>query len=282
MSAQIRPASAGRAYEAPPQLTETGSRTWITRGANFVVAMSAVEPGAVLSRSDHPDEYMVLLGGVAATIKAGAETIEAAPESLTIVPPGPSEVVAKGEGHLVRVLSNRAADLLAKADNAATYADGAAEVAPLVPWPHPPGGFRLRNYKPFDYDKPDTNMRLFRCTNLMINVLTKRSAPRDVKKLSPHAHDDFEQASLLLEGDYIHHLRYPWVPDMSQWRPDEHLEIASPSVIVIPPKVVHTSRNIGDKRSWLIDIFAPPRLDFSRKPGLVLNADEYPMPAGLQ
>ncbi len=282
MSAQIRPASAGRAYEAPPQLTETGSRTWITRGANFVVAMSAVEPGAVLSRSDHPDEYMVLLGGVAATIKAGAETIEAAPESLTIVPPGPSEVVAKGAGHLVRVLSNRAADLLAKADHAATYADGAGEIAPLVAWPDPPGGFKLRNYKPFDYDKPDTNMRLFRCTNLMINVLTKRSAPRDVKKLSPHAHDDFEQASLLLEGDYIHHLRYPWVPDMSQWRADEHLEIASPSVIVIPPKVVHTSRNIGDKRSWLIDIFAPPRLDFSRKPGLVLNADEYPMPAGLQ
>ena len=177
---------------------------------------------------------MVLLGGVAATIRAGAETIEAAPELLTIVPPGPSEVVAKGAGHLVRVLSNRAADLLAKADNAATYADGAGEVAPLVSWPDPPGGFKLRNYKPFDYDKPDTNMRLFRCTNLMINVLTKRTAPRDVKKLSPHAHDDFEQASLLLEGDYIHHLRYPWVPDMSQWRPDEHLEIASPSVIVIP------------------------------------------------
>ena len=266
----------------PPQMTETGSKTWITRGANFVVAMSAVEPGAVLSRSDNPDEYMVLLGGLAATIRAGAETIEASPKSLTIVPPGPSEVVAKGAGHLVRVFSNRAIDLLAKSENAAIYADGAAEVAPLVPWPDPPGGFRLRNYKPFDYDKPDTNMRLFRCTNLMINVLTKRSTARDVKKLSPHSHDDFEQASLLLEGDYIHHLRYPWVPDMSQWRPDEHLEIGSPSVTVIPPKIVHTSRNIGDKRSWLIDIFAPPRVDFSRKPGFVLNADEYPMPAGSQ
>jgi hypothetical protein len=181
MNAQIRPASAGRAYDASPQLTETGSRTWITRGANFVIAMSAVEPGAVLSRADNPDEYMVLLGDVAATIRAGGETIEAAPESLTIVPPGPSEVMAKGEGRLVRVLSNRAADLLAKAENAAVYADGAAEVAPLVAWPDPPGGFKLRNYRPFDYDKPDTNMRLFRCTNLMINVLTKRAAPRDVK-----------------------------------------------------------------------------------------------------
>lgn len=282
MSAQIRPVSAGRAYEGRPQLTEAGSRTFITRGANFVVAVSAVEPGAVLARADNPDEYMVLLGDVAATIRAGGESIEAAPESLTIVPPGRSEVVAKGAGHLVRVLSNRAADLLAKAENAAAYADGAAEVAPLVPWPDPPGGFRLRNYRPLDYDRPDTNMRLFRCTNLMINVLTKRTAPRDVKKLSPHAHDDFEQGSLLLEGDYIHHLRYPWLPDMSQWRPDEHLEIGSPSVIVIPPRVVHTSRNVGDRRSWLIDIFAPPRVDFSRKPGLVLNADEYPMPAGTQ
>ena len=280
MNAQIRPASAGRAYDAPPQLTETGSRTWITRGANFVVAVSAVEPGAVLSRADNPDEYMVLLSGLAATIRAGAETIEAESESLTIVPPGPSEIVAKGAGHLVRVLSNRAADLAAKAENAATYANGADEVALLVPWPDPVGGFRLRNYKPFDYDRPDTNMRLFRCTNLMINVLTKRTSPRDTAKLSPHSHEDFEQASLVLEGDYIHHLRYPWLPDMAQWRPDEHLEIGSPSVTVIPAKVVHTSRNVGDRRSWLIDIFAPPRLDFSRKPGMVLNADEYPMPDG--
>ena len=225
---------------------------------------------------------MVLLGGVAATIKAGAETIEAAPELLTIVPPGPSEVVAKGAGHLVRVLSNRAADLLAKAENAEPTRTAPARSRRWFPGRIPPGGFKLRNYKPFDYDKPDTNMRLSRCMNPTINVLTKRSAPRDVNKLSPHAHDDFEQASLLLEGDYVHHLRYPWVPDMSKWRPDEHLEIGSPSVIVIPPKVVHTSRNIGAERSWLIDIFAPPRLDFSRKPGLVLNADEYPMPAGLQ
>jgi hypothetical protein len=45
----------------------------------------------------------------------------------------------------------------------------------------------------------------------------------------------------------------------------------------IPPNVVHTSRNIGGP-GWLIDVFAPPRVDFSTKPGLVCNADEYPMP----
>jgi hypothetical protein len=46
---------------------------------------------------------------------------------------------------------------------------------------------------------------------------------------------------------------------------------------VSPPNVVHTSRNIGGP-GWLIDVFAPPRVDFSTKPGLVCNADEYPMP----
>lgn len=279
MNAMTRTASAARAYDEPPQMSEPGSRTWLTRGANFVVAISQVEPGAVLARADNPDEYMLLLGGLSATVRAGTDSIAAAPESLTIVPPGASAVVAEGTGHVVRVFSNRAADLAAGAGNAAAYADGAPEVAPLVPWPEPPGGFRLRTYAPFAHDRPDTNMRLFRCTNLMINVLTKRTSPRDVGKLSPHAHDDFEQASLLLEGDYIHHLRYPWGPDMAQWQPDTHLEIGSPSVTVIPARVVHTSRNVGDRPSWLIDIFAPPRLDFSRKPGLVLNADDYPMPA---
>jgi mannose-6-phosphate isomerase-like protein (cupin superfamily) len=120
-------------------------------------------------------------------------------------------------------------------------------------------------------------MRIFRCTNLMINVLAKRATARDVTKLSPHSHADFEQASLAVEGEYVHHLRYPWTPDMTAWREDEHLEIGSPSVTVIPPNVVHTSRNVGGP-GWLIDVFAPPRVDFSTKPGLVCNADEYPMP----
>ena len=51
----------------------------------------------------------------------------------------------------------------------------------------------------------------------------------------------------------------------------------SPSVTVIPAQVIHTS-TWGEGDSQLVDIFAPPRVDFSLKPGWVRNDAEYPMP----
>lgn len=272
-------ATCDRMYQATPQLTEAQG-TWITRGANFVVAVSRVTAGDVLARTANPDESIVFLPDVAAVIEAGGARIEAEANSVTIVPPGGSRVTAKGAGQVVRVFSSRAADLAAQASNAAAYREnGSPGCAPLVPWPEPVGGYKLRHYRVAEYDKPDSQMRIFRSTNLMINVLKRRPVARDVTKLSPHSHTDFEQASLAVEGTYMHHMRWPWTPDMNTWKDDLHAEMASPSVLVIPPRVVHTSRNIN-AAGWLIDIFSPPRLDFSAKPGLVCNADEYPLPPG--
>ena len=75
-------------------------------------------------------------------------------------------------------------------------------------------------------------------------------------------------------------MRWPWTPDATTWREDQHVEMGSPSVLVVPPKVVHTSANVHGP-GWLIDIFSPPRLDFSAKPGMVCNANEYPVPPGV-
>ncbi|MEI9927481.1 MAG: hypothetical protein WDN44_06980 [Sphingomonas sp.] len=279
MSTPARPASGGWHHrEAPLTDVDPGADTWITRGANFVTVVTRAPAGTSLARADNPDEYMIVTDQVGATVIAGGETIQVAPDSLTIVPPGASEVTLAGDGQIIRVFSARAADLAARASNASAYREHPADVAPLDPWPDPIGGYRLRNYALADHVREGTNMRIFRSTNLMLNVMTPRNVPRDTARLTPHSHLDFEQGSLAIGGTYIHHLRYPWTPDMASWRADEAVEMDSPSVLVIPPTVIHTSRNIGDRPGRLIDVFAPPRLDFSRREGLVANADDYPMP----
>lgn len=278
-----REARYGRYYqEAPTLQTPDGAAHWITRSANFVVAASQVRAGTVLARTEQADEYMLLLPeDIGALIEAGHESVTSAGDSLTIVPPGPSRITFTGEGWIYRVFSHLAADILASASNSADYVDGTAHVAPLVPWPEPVGGWKLRHYPLADYVRPDNSMRLFRSSNLMINIFVPQTKPRDIRKMTPHSHADFEQGSLSLAGTYVHHLRYPWTPDMTTWREDDHGEVHSPSLIVIPPHVIHTTQAVGTARTRLVDIFCPPRADFSLKPGLVRNADEYPLPPEL-
>ncbi len=279
MSLVTTEASRGLYYASEPQLKDDGQKTWITRSANVVVVVSRVSAGTELAR-DNPDEYMLLLPpGMRADVSAGGESIHAGPETLTILPPGNSSIKVLDSGVVTRVFTVRAADLAAKAENAAIYANGAPGVAPLKDWPTPVGGFRLRNYTLAEYTDPKIFGRLFRSSNLMINVFERKTDRRDPRKMSPHSHPDFEQISLTLEGSFIHHLRTPWTADSTTWRDDEHVHVDSPSTLVIPANLIHTTRDVGEGVAWLIDIFGPPRMDFSLQPGVVRNADEYPMPA---
>lgn len=281
----IRAASSARFDpESPAWRDSDGTGHWVMRGANFIVAASLADVGAVLHRSaaDQVDESMLLLPmGTAAEVEAGGQTISSDGDSLIILPPGESKVTVTRAGWLYRICSSRAADLAAQASNRADYERGVCDVAALQDWPLPADGYRLRHYRLAEHSRAGTTMRLFRCTTLMVNVFLPNRAPRDVRKMTPHSHADFEQGSLALCGEYVHHLRYPWTPDMPGWREDEHGRIGAPSLIVIPPGVVHTSQSIGEPPMQLVDIFAPPRDDFSQKSGLVCNADDYPLPQRL-
>jgi len=264
----------------PPEEVTPLARSWITRGANFVTCYSEVRAGATLTREQQPDESMMFSIDAQGSVVCGEQGVDFSPGTLVIVPPGPSEVRCTGGGRLLRLFSSEDVALAASAGNAAGYANGAPGVAPLAAWPDPVGGFRLRAYAVADYVRDGSRMRIFRCSNLMLNVMLPREGPRDTRTLSPHSHADFEQGSFAIEGEWMHHVRYPWTADLAEWREDEHLTAGSPSLLIVPPKAIHTSRNVGEGRAWLLDIFSPPRLDFSLKPGMVCNEEDYPLPDG--
>lgn len=266
-------------YEREPDHSNTdGSRAWSVRGANFTLLLDAVEGERSLTRRGQPDEWALLLPdtGLTAEVRANGEAAAVPARSLTFIPAGDSEVRLKGAGRAVRLFTLAASDLAERAANADAYARPHAHIPPFEPWPQAPPA--IRSYGLDVAPEPGRFGRIFRCSTLMVNFLEPSDGPRDPTKLSPHSHEDFEQCSLALEGEWVHHLRWPWTPDRTTWREDEHIRVGSPSVTVIPAQVVHTSEAVGAGRNQLVDIFCPPRADFAAMPGWVLNADDYPQP----
>lgn len=285
MSPSTQAAHTAHYYRDPPTLTDAnGSRHWMTRGANFVVVATQAAPGTDLDRAaaQQEDEYILLLpADTRARVVASGEVVSSPGDSVTIVPPGSSRISLPDGGWAYRVFSKHARDLAALATNKDQYAH-AGKAAELVTWPEPVGGYKLRHYDLARYVRSDTTMRLFRTRHLMVNVFLPSKAPRDVTKMTPHSHADFEQGSLALHGAYVHYMRYPWGPNLLEWREDERIVASAPSLCIIPPTVIHTSQAVGESGMRLVDIFAPPREDFSAKPGLVCNADDYPPPAPVE
>lgn len=273
-------ASYARFYGEPPQESSDIVQTWLARGQTMIVAYSEVQPGAVLERTGQPDEYAVVLPDegteIEIAIEGGSEAARG--KSVAFIPPGDSKITVVKGGRVLRLFTVNAADLAAKCVNAATYAEPDPNVAPFKAWPDPVGGRKVRVYSGNVAPEQGRFGRLYRGSTIMVNFGDGRVGPRAADNLSPHHHDDFEQYSIALDGDYIHHLRWPWISDSTQWLPDDHEQIGAPSVAVIPPPSTHTSQGISEGLNRLLDAFCPPRHDFSAKPGWVLNADDYPMP----
>jgi hypothetical protein len=266
---------------SPDEQFAHGSATWWTRSQALLIGYSSACADDELSVTDVDGEYAVLvLDGAEATIEHSSGNASVNEPAVVIVPPGTSTVRVTAPGTVIRVLAAATAPALAgESVNAADYAEADGNVATFAAWPDPPDGHRVRVYPLAEHPLEAGKLgRIFRCSTVMINVLPEDDQPRDATQLSPHHHDDFEQVSLQVHGDYVHHMRVPWTPDSSTWRDDEHQRCEAPAVVVIPPPLVHTSQSVEQMHHWLIDVFAPPRRDFSERPGWVRNADDYPMP----
>ncbi|CDN58251.1 Hypothetical protein RG1141_PA14190 (plasmid) [Neorhizobium galegae bv. officinalis bv. officinalis str. HAMBI 1141] len=270
----------GLFYREDPQVSDANGDTWISRGQNFVVVYSNGKEGGTFSRETQPDEYALIIPdretSVEITTAEGSTIVPG--YSVAFVPPGASSIRLLTSGTIVRLFTPKSEDLAKAASNADAFNGPHPNVPPFEAWPEPPGGLKLKWYTLDVPEDPSRFGRIYRCTTFMINYLTPRIGPRERDKVSPHHHDDFEQCSLALSGSFTHHLRWPWATNMNIWREDEHLYCESPSICVIPPPAIHTTTAESAGVNQLVDIFAPPRADFSAKPGWVLNEDDYPLP----
>lgn len=269
-----------RFYATAPSVANEAVNVWYARGQNFVVGYVESRAGGLIERPDQVDEYAILSLDPEVNLEVEWEgQIYAVPgASITFVPAGTSRVRIVSAGRVTVMLSTQNADVCALCVNRDAYTTPNINIPDFEPWPDPVGGAKVRNYSLDVPDEPGRFGRIWRCSTFMINVLPPQVGPRDATKLSPHHHDSFEQGSLALEGAFTHHIRWPWNSDLTTWREDDHELCASPSLAVIPPPAIHTSQGMDQEVNQLIDIFSPPRMDFSQKAGWVLNADDYPLP----
>lgn len=273
-------AAYGRFYDEKPVESDRNGDAWYCRGQNLVVNYIAANEGGRFARAGQPDEYVLLMpvAGMKAKVSANGEEQAVSGPCVVFIPPGDSEIEVESAGEILRLITTQSADIVAKCPNARDYAEPDPNVAPFAPWPEPVGGYKIRAYSGTAPRQEGRFGRLYRGSTIMVNFGDGTIGKRDPRNVSPHHHDDFEQYSIALAGEFVHHLRWPWTHDMTTWLEDEHALCAAPSVCVIPPPATHTSAGASDARNRLCDAFCPPRRDFSERDGWVLNAADYPMP----
>ena len=235
-----------------PDIDGEGAQVWVTNLSNIRLCYAALTDCPGTDFDTYGGEGMMLLPDAGVIVQAGQETLRISEASVLVIGADVGQTSVSGSGRVVLISRNKPQD--------DTRDHNSSQGLKL---------FSLANAT-----QDDSNFRVFRSAEFMLNVLKPRSVPRDESLLSPHMHTDFEQISFAIEGQYIHHLRWPWTKDMSQWREDSHVNVGSPSVLEIPRGVTHTSQNV-DGPGWLIDVFHPLRPDFLATEGLVVNADDY-------
>lgn len=272
----VRPRSFA-AFSEYPALTIKGNRHRRMRAQNFIVEW--VEAGAEAFEVESTAEMLLVFPDVGAEISPvgqGPSVVVQNKGSVCVLAAGRSSVRLTSPGTCAVIASNRPDIDPATVLNNSAYAEPDVRIAPTGrPFRRKPGAPLVQVFVMAQVPAPADNPRLkmLQTDTLSINWVEYQGV-RDRKALSPHSHSDLEQGSLAVAGNFIHHLRVNWGKDANLWRDDEHLAAPSPSLVVVPVDLVHTTEGVGDGHHLLLDLFSPPRQDFIAR-GWVHNAGDY-------
>ncbi|UHL64665.1 hypothetical protein LSG25_01795 [Paralcaligenes sp. KSB-10] len=250
---------------------------WLMRGQNFVVEWleAGVAGETIFVKSEY--ETLVLMPDTGGTIlRAGKPAILAAAGTVCVVPAGPYSIALEQWGRYCVIASSRIDIDLNDVLNAAAYSNPDSRIEPFgTPYRRHTDQGEVQVLQLDEISPPADNPRLkmVQTETLSINWVAY-DGPRVRSQLSPHSHAHHEQGTLAISGNYNHHLRVEWGKDANLWQDDEHCVAPSPSLLVIPVNLIHTTEGIGQGKHILVDIFSPPRADFIAK-GWVYNAGDY-------
>lgn len=261
------------ASDAPP-MSEHGVATRYMRLQNALVAWSEVLAASATLRQDASAEIFVILPDTGAVLSGNGAKAEASARSISILPAGPTTIHLTSPGRVIRIFSPVPEALAAHAINGADYAARGAGTTPIGAPLAYAGGAGVRIYE-IDRFKAAAGKRPPSFQTAMMNIMwIEQDGPHNPAKLNPHAHDDFEEGALVVDGEYVQHLRTPWTIDAGQWRDDEHVTCKPGTLMIVPPTVIHTTGALGTGRHLMANVFAPARADHIQS-GMVLNAKEY-------
>jgi hypothetical protein len=274
MSNPIRPGFLTELSQAPQHWPSPEISLRRARAQNFVVDWIEGSAHASFLSQTSGETMLIAPGEIGARLRHAGTEIAMAGRTIAIVPAGDTAVGFDLPGMLIR-LSNT--DTLT-AGPAPANADIYTQPDPSVAKPGRPStaripGIRLHSIDALKAPADKPRLKMLRSADLSINWVEYQGL-RDRRALSPHDHADFEQGSLAIAGEFLHHLRVPWGPDATLWQEDRHIEASPASLMVIPPRVIHTTEGLGESHHVLLDIFCPPRADFLTK-GWIANAEEY-------
>ena len=251
-----------------------GDSRWFARARNYTVDFALGASGTALDVSVDSESF-ALLPDAAATLEGNDGTWSVTRNSVVILPAGRWRFSLKDFGQIA-VLSTANARPASSAINAAEFEAPDDEVAPVE------SVLRrkqfLRAPQIFDMTqlqapKDNPRLKMLQTETMSINWVDYEGK-RDRSALSPHFHKNFEQGSLALAGSFLHHLRVEWGKNADLWQDDRHVEVGSPSMLVVPVRMIHTTEGTGGGRHLLVDIFSPARADFIAK-GWMLNAEDF-------